>query len=192
MGLGFEFGENPLVLPQVGEVLPEGDGGHGEQGAVEEPGRRRGPGGGEMVAVVIDRAKAGENEGASFKSPGEFGGAKEFRNREALALDEYGIDPGKVWKAKVPPVARKNYRAGVRVQGTCFRVEPANKKLVETCEGIRRVGEFGRIEAEIPDKRAHEGPAGGTIHPAAIPPGKKRSLDQVPQEGTDRVFVGEA
>ena len=145
-----------------------------------------------MVAVVIDRAKAGENEGASFKSPGEFGRAKEFRNREALALDEYGIDPGKVWKAKVPPVARKNYRAGVRVQGTCFRVEPANKKLVETCEGIRRVGEFGRIEAEIPDKRAHEGPAGGTSHPAAIPPGKKGSLDQVPQEGADRVFVGEA
>ena len=28
MGFGFEFGENPLVLPQVGEVPPEGEGGH--------------------------------------------------------------------------------------------------------------------------------------------------------------------
>lgn len=73
----FEAGEGAFVGPEVGEVLREGDGGDGKQGAGEGFCFRRGACSGEVVAVVIDRAEAGEDEGAFGVFFGEFGIAEE-------------------------------------------------------------------------------------------------------------------
>ena len=132
-----------------------------------------------MVAVAVDGAEAREDEGALFESPGQFCRTKEAGKGEALSLDENGIDLRNIGKTEMAPIAWEKECFRIRIEGSRFGLELTDEKLVEA---VKRIGGFGKlrgIEPEVPDKRRHERPAGGTSHAAAVPAGEKRSFDEV-------------
>lgn len=104
----FEAGEGAFVRPEVGEVLGERDGGDGKKRAGEGFRFRGDSGGGEVVAVVIDGAEAGENEGALGIFLGESRIAKEGGEVKGLAFYEKGSDGGDVREAEVASIGGEN------------------------------------------------------------------------------------
>ena len=186
---GDEFGEDAFVLPKVGEVFAEGDGGNGVEGAVEDAWGSRGSGGGEVEAVVVDGAEAGEDEGAVSVFGGEFGGAEKGGEVEVLAFDEDGVDGGSFGEAEVASVGGEDDRGGI--DGAGFGAEAAAEKIVKGGEFVGRFREFGGIEAEFFDERSDSIAAGGGVHSLAVEAGKAGPFNEEVQEGlAGQGFVG--
>lgn len=110
--VGSQLREYTLVLPEVGEVAPQGDGRDGEEGAVEETGLGRRAGGGKMESVVVDGTEAGEDQGAFLVAGCEFLGSEEGGKVEALALHENRVRLGEVVEAEVSAIGREHCRIG--------------------------------------------------------------------------------
>lgn len=186
----FEGGEHALVFPEVAEVPAQGEGGDREEGAVEKARFTRDSGGGKVVAVVIDGAEAGEDEGALGKALGEICRAEEGGEVKMLPFHENGIDLRDVRESEVPPVAGKDEMIGVRVEGAGLGSELADEKLIEARKGLRGICKIVRIESILLNKRGHPRFAGGVGHAATVASGEEVSFDEVSQNRATRVFVG--
>ena len=88
---GAEDGELALVRPEPGEAVAEAVGRDAREGAGNADGGLRGAGDGEVVAVVVYRAEAGEQECAVCVACCQLRIAEEGREVKGLPFDEYAL-----------------------------------------------------------------------------------------------------
>lgn len=166
-GFGFEFGDGAFVFPEVGEALAEGDGGDGEEGAVEGAGFAGGAGAGEVEAVVVDRAESGEEEGAVLVAGGEFRGAEEGGEVKLLSFDKDGGDFAGFGEAEVAAIGGED-DGGVG-EGAGGGFEFAVEEVVEGGELVRAFDEVVTAEAVGFEERGDFFSGFGLIHAISVP-----------------------
>ena len=128
-GFSFGLGDGALVFPHVGKALAQGEGGDGEEGAVDDAGFAGGAIAGEVEAVVVDGAETAEDEGAVLVFLGEFGIVEEAGDVEFLAFDEDGADLARFLKAEMAAIGGED-EGGIS-DGSGARLELAVEKIVE-------------------------------------------------------------
>lgn len=165
--LGDQFGDGAFVLPEVGEALAQGEGGDGEEGALDHAGFAWNARAGEMVAMVIDGAEAGEKKRAVLVFFGEFVAAEESGDVEFLTLDENRTDLAGLFEAEMAAVGGEDYRRIGERAGT--GAEFAVEKVVEGGEFVGLLFEIIGIEPVGIEKRENFCAGFRLIHAAAIP-----------------------
>ena len=165
---GLQPGDRALVLPEVVQVLTQGEGGDGEQRAVEDPGGRGDAGDGEVEAVVVDRAEPGKDQRAIRIVGGEVAGAEEGGQVEALAFDKEALDGGGFLETEVASVCRENDGVRIGVDRARGGLELAVEEFVEAPERRRIIGEVLDLHAVVADERGDAGGRGGSVHAPSV------------------------
>lgn len=135
--------------------------------------------GGEVEAVVVGGAEAGDDEGAFGEALGEGGVvAEEGGEVEFLAFDEDAGGLGDVGEAEVAAVGGVDGGFIAGGDGACGGAEAAGEEVVEGGEVSGGFFEFFGVEVELADEGGDFFSAGGAVHAPAVPFGEGGVLDE--------------
>ena len=146
-----------------------------------------------VVAMIVDRAKPGNQHGPSGKLCRQRGIVEKSRQIKTLPLDIKVARGVHVGNRQMPAIRGKHRRLGTRIHRAGLRLELAVEEFIEAAKAIRRIGKSIHIEPIILDEGADLRPARRPIHPPPIPMGKPGTLDrELYRQPAQRIAVGPA
>lgn len=170
-GFGGKGGQRPLVLGEDFDVLLDGDGVNRVEGTVDHMRFPRYTIAGEVEAVVVGRAEAGHDHGATRIFLSKLLILEQGCEIELLPFDDETIGIGDIWVEPVAPIGGDDGRSFA--DGASIEFELSDKKVIEGVELIWREEKFRGIDTVLFDKGEHFAFGVGGFLPAAIEVGEE-------------------